>query len=56
MTVKEIYDQLDSFDDDGRQAFLCGLSKKLSSLSIQTLRKFQDEWDYSKSHKAFFKA
>ena len=56
MTVKEIYDQIDGFDDDKRKTFLGGLYKKLSTLSTGTLHIFQDRWDDSKSYRAFCKA
>ena len=53
MTVKEIYDQIEGFDDDTRQAYLGGLSRKLTTLSMATLRNFQNAWDMSKGHEAF---
>ena len=55
MTVKEIYDQIDSFDDDKRKTFLGGLCKKLSSLSMQTLRNFENTWDGSGGFEEFCK-
>lgn len=56
MTIKEIYEQMDGFDDDKRATFLGGLSELLSEVSMQTLRDFQNKWDGSKDFEAFCEA
>ncbi len=56
MTVKEIFEKLETFDDDDRAKYTGGLCKALSPVSMSTLFNFQDKWDGSKSPEEFFKA
>ncbi len=56
MTVKQIYDKLETFNDDERAKFAGVLCEKLSPTSMQTLHEFQNTWNGSKSPEEFFKA
>ena len=54
MIVKEIYDKLETFNDDDRATYAGALCKELSSVSMQTLREFQNNWDGSRPASEFF--
>ena len=56
MTVKEIYDKLETFGDDDRAKYAGALCGKLSPTSMQTMFEFQDTWDGNKTPKEFFEA
>ncbi len=54
MTVKEIYDNLESFTGDQRAEHLGNLSRQFSDVSMGDLVNFQDNWSPSKGMEAFF--
>ena len=56
MTVKEIYDKLETFSDDDRAKYAGALCEKLSPTSMQTMLEFQDTWDGNKPPEEFFEA
>lgn len=56
MTVKEIYDSLDTFTDEERQKYAGALCKELSPVSMKTLLEFQNSWDGDRPASEFFAA
>ncbi|KKL56831.1 hypothetical protein LCGC14_2241510 [marine sediment metagenome] len=56
MTVKEIFERSEAFNDEDRAKYIGGLCKVLSPVSMSTLYEFQDSWDVNKSPEEFFKA
>lgn len=56
MDVKQIYDKLETFNDDDREKYAGALCEKLSPISMQTLQEFQNTWDGKKTPEEFFKA
>lgn len=56
MTIKEIYDELDSFTDAERNKHVIAICKLLSRVSMKTLMRFHQNWDGTKGFAEFFKA
>ena len=46
MTIKELREKLTGFTDEERGKYLMALMKKLSAVSLQTIRNVQDTWDW----------
>jgi len=56
MTLKEIYDNMDSFTDEERAEIFTKVFTLFSPPSHSTLRDFQNKWDRRKSFEEFVKA
>lgn len=53
MKIAEILEKMDNFTDNERTKYLGGIFKKVSPISNETLRQFQNDWDGNKSFKEF---
>ncbi len=56
MTIKELYDKIETMIDDSRADPLRALYKLLSSVSKQTMQNFENKWDGKKSYEEFVEA